>query len=89
MVKGRKDVRIGDIFIFLYDINRPLHKGKVTADDFAVHRLFPDVYTHMGFKDKKICDEFNHAIKEIKADGTYEAVYKKYEQYFKKGVTKK
>lgn len=83
LVRDRKDVRIGDIFIFLYDINRPLHKDKVSPDEFTVHRLFPDVYSYMGFKDKKICDEFNQALREIKAGGAYEAVYEKYERFFK------
>jgi len=83
LVKDRTDVRVGDIFIFLYDINRPLHKGKVSSDQFTLHRLFPDVYTHMAFRDEKICEKFNRALGEIKANGAFEAVYEKYKRYLK------
>ncbi|MDM8525507.1 transporter substrate-binding domain-containing protein, partial [Desulfococcaceae bacterium HSG8] len=88
VVKDRKDIRIGDIFIFLYDINRPLHKGKIRAEEFATHYIFPPVYSYMAFKDKKICEEFNRALKQIKENGTFEAVYRKYERYLR-GIPEK
>jgi len=86
LLKGRVDVRIGDVFIFLYDIKRPYNWGKVTAEDFTIHYLWPEVYSHFAFKDEKIRDKVNLAIKEIIKNGTYEAVYKKYERYLKGDV---
>ena len=82
LIKGRVDVRVGDIFIFLHAINSPANKGKVTIKDFTVHRIWPDVFSCIAFKDKKIRDEADKAIETIKANGTFDAVYKKYEKLF-------
>ncbi len=85
MATGKKDVRIGDIHIFLNDIKALVYKKRLQmdADDFEIHRLWPDVYTHIAFKDKGIRDKANEAIREIKRNGTLESIYTKYEAYLK------
>ncbi len=84
LVNGSKDVRIGDIFIFLYDINRPLHKREFTADDFSVHYLWPDVYSHVGFREKSIRDEFDQAVKQLQENGVIDAIYHRYEDVLRR-----
>ena len=83
LVNKRVDVKVGDIYVFLYDISRPEYKNKVLPSDFTIHPLWEDMFTHIAFKDKKIRDEANKAIMAIKENGTYDAVYKKYELLFR------
>jgi ABC-type amino acid transport substrate-binding protein len=77
IARGRADVSIGDIYIFLHSL-RTWSDGKFTPEQFDIHRLFPDMYSHVGFRDKSVCDDFNRALKEIMKNGRYEAVYKNY-----------
>lgn len=85
MALGQKDVRIGDVYIFLYDIKSSAYKRrqKISANDFQIHKLWPDVYTHIAFRDAAIRDKANQAIRKIKSDGTLEKIYKEYEAFLK------
>jgi len=74
---GRMDVSVGDIYVFLHSI-KTWSKGKIKPEKFKFHRIFQDIYSHMGFKDKKLRDEFNVALKKIKENGRYEAIYQEY-----------
>ncbi|MDM8550646.1 ABC transporter substrate-binding protein [Desulfobacterales bacterium HSG2] len=74
---GRYDVSVGDIYVFLHSL-RVWSGGKYKPDQFEFHRIFPDIYTQMGFKDKRVCDDFNRALREIKKNGKYEALYERY-----------
>ncbi len=80
MVAGHKDVRIGDISIFLHDLANNHYKSEVKIDlkDFTIHRLWPDVYSHMAFKDEKLRNSVNMVIKELTTNGTIGAIYLKY-----------
>ncbi len=80
MVAGEKDIRIGDIHIFLHDLadKRYINEEKIAAKDFTIHRLWPDVYSHMAFKDEMLRDSVNNVIKELTADGTIESIYRKH-----------
>jgi len=82
VLHDRADVRVGDIFIFLNDLKN-LAGQQVTAslDNFTIHRIWPDVYSHMAFKDSALRDDVNNAIKIIKGNGTFDAVYKRYEAH--------
>ncbi len=82
---GKKEVRVGDVYIFLHDIKAPMYKERKNIDssDFVIHRLWPDVYSHIAFKDKDIRDKANVAIQEIKTNGTLDRIYKEYETYLK------
>ena len=80
MVAGEKDIRIGDIHIFLHDLadKRYISEEEIAAKDFTIHRLWPDVYSHMAFKDEMLRDSVNNVIKELTADGTIESIYRKH-----------
>jgi len=80
MVAGEKDIRIGDIHIFLHDLadKRYISEEKIAAKDFTIHRLWPDVYSHIAFKDKTLRDSVNKIIKDLTANGTIEAIYRKH-----------
>lgn len=82
---NNKEVRVGDIYIFLHDIEAPAYKERkdVDAGDFVIHKLWPDVYSHIAFRDKDIRDKANIAIQEIKTNGTLDRIYKEYETYLK------
>lgn len=79
VAEGRYEVSVGDIYVFLQSI-KEWKDGKFKPEQFDFHRLFPDKYTYMGFREKKVCDEFNQALKRIKENGKYEALYQKYLQ---------
>jgi len=82
MVAGQKDIRIGDIHIFLHDLadKRYINEDKIEAKDFTIHRLWPDVYSHMAFKDEMLRNSVNDVIKELTTDGTIEAIYLKHRE---------
>jgi len=81
---GDKDVRVGDVFIFLYDISNNKYKKRgISANDFIVHRLWSDVFTHIAFRDESIRDKANKAILEIQNNGVLEQIYKEYEVYLR------
>lgn len=77
LASGKFDVSVGDMYIFLSSI-QSWSDARYTADHFEIHRLFPDIYSHMAFQDQALCDEFNVALRTIKKNGTYEAVYAQY-----------
>ncbi|GLX78244.1 hypothetical protein tinsulaeT_15840 [Thalassotalea insulae] len=80
MVSGAKDVRVGDINIFLHDIYNPHIRAKKPLDvkDFTIHPLWANVYSYMAFKDEAIRNKVNKVIKTLKQDGSIEAIYTKY-----------
>lgn len=80
MIAGQKDIRIGDIHIFLHDLANNHYKSavKIEEKDFTIHRLWPDVYSHMAFKDEALRNSVNKVIKELTANGTIDAIYLKY-----------
>lgn len=84
MIRMGVDVRIGDVFIFLHDLKtlRLEKKIKLSLSDFNIHYLWDDVYSYIAFKDKSVRDQANIAIKKIKKNGSYLAVYKRYESVF-------
>ena len=81
MVAGQKDVRIGDINIFLHDLSSKRYKNEALIDvkNFTIHRLWPDVYSHMAFKDEALRNSVNEIIKELTTNGKIEAIYLKYQ----------
>jgi ABC-type amino acid transport substrate-binding protein len=77
VANGGADVSVGDMYIFLYSI-KTLGAGKYATDQFEIHRLFPDIYSHMAFRDPKLCEEFNRALRTLKKSGRYDAIYAEY-----------
>ncbi|MDT8991605.1 transporter substrate-binding domain-containing protein [Curvibacter sp. APW13] len=74
LAQGEADVSVGDLYIFLHSI-KILGNPAVRADQFAIHPLFPDTYSHMAFREQKWCDEFNAALGKFRKSGRYEALY--------------
>ena len=81
MASGKKDVRVGDIHIFWHDLQNRFYQDELQMkkNDFVIHRLWPDVYSHMAFKDSNLRDAANVVIKELKRNGTIDKIYAKYQ----------
>jgi ABC-type amino acid transport substrate-binding protein len=81
MVSGQKDIRIGDINIFWHDLKNKHYQDEIMMhkNDFTVHRLWPDAYSHMAFKDAHLRDAVNKIIKQLKEDGSIDKIYAKYQ----------
>ncbi|MBA6391180.1 ABC transporter substrate-binding protein [Colwellia sp. BRX10-3] len=81
MISGKKDIRVGDINIFWNDLNN-IHYDNIagiTQNDFSVHYLWPDVYSHMAFKEVQLKNLVDEIIKELKSNGTIKKIYSRYE----------
>jgi ABC-type amino acid transport substrate-binding protein len=80
LIADLKDVRIGDINIFYHDLNNKRYQNSEHAniDNYKVHYLWPDVFTHMAFKNKDLRDAVNVEIKKLSLDGTFTKIYQKY-----------
>ena len=80
MLSGKKDIRIGDINIFWYDLNNRNYNKIINVDhtNFTVHYLWPYIYSHIAFKDPSLKDAVDKVIRELKRDGTMEKIYSKH-----------
>lgn len=86
LAAGRGDVSVGDIYIFLYSVNK-WSSGYLSAANFDFHPIFPLNYTHMGFNDPQVCADFDAAFQKIRQSGDYERIYSEYlnQLYFEEG----
>lgn len=73
-------VIVTDLRIFRH-YQKELAKDMKTDEEIVVHRIFPmDSNQRVaGFRDPQVCKDFDQALKEIKADGTYQKILDKYE----------
>lgn len=73
-------VRIGDINIFYHDLKHKFYENSEYSniDNYTFHYLWPDVYSHMAFKDKALRDAVNIEIKKLTLDGTFTRIYQQY-----------
>ena len=80
MLSGKKDIRIGDINIFRYDLNNKFYNKNINVDhtNFTIHYLWPYIYSHMAFKDQSLKDSVNKIIRELKLNGSLDKIYIKY-----------
>jgi polar amino acid transport system substrate-binding protein len=80
MLSGGKDIRIGDINIFRYDLKNKYYNKTINADytKFTIHYLWPYIYSHMAFKDESLKDSVNKVIRELKLNGTLDKIYTKH-----------
>jgi len=80
MLTGKKDIRIGDINIFLYDLKNKHYNKETSLDQtkFDVHYLWPYVYSHMAFKDLTLKNAVNKVIMDFKRKGTTDKIYSKH-----------
>ena len=81
LVSGKKDVRIGDVSIFLYDLKnkRYQQKMKISIDDFTLHPRWSDVYSHMAFRDEALRNSVDTIITSLLAQGAFDKIYAKYQ----------
>mgnify|MGYP000493799310 CR=1 FL=1 len=81
LIAGHKDIRIGDINIFLYDLadkDQKIESQRKTRD-YTIHYLWSDVYSHIAFKDEAIRNAINKAIVKLTNNGAIQKIYKKFE----------
>jgi len=74
---GRADVSVGDMFIFLQSLKK-IRGSVVMPSQFKFHGIFPAISSRMGFRNYRLCEQFNKALKQIRESGEYEAIYKSY-----------
>ncbi len=80
LLADKKEIRVGDINIFWYDINNQYYikTEKIDLGHFEIHYLWPDVYSHMAFKDQELRNSVNKVFEELKASGKINAIYASY-----------
>ncbi len=85
VLDGRVDVGVMDESIFKYYRQKLISEGKVSPSaEYNSAELFPPTAYKAAFTDEKLRDDFNTGLATMKADGRYEAIYKKYEEnYFR------
>jgi len=81
MLSDRKSLRVGDINIFWHDLSEKHYKEdeKIDVSDFKIHSLWPDVYSHIAFKDPALKDSVNIVIEKLKANGIIQEIYTKHQ----------
>jgi ABC-type amino acid transport substrate-binding protein len=81
MLSDSKDIRIGDINIFWHDLKNKYYEEftEIDASQFKIHSLWPDVYSHIAFKEKTLRDSVDKVITELKHSGKIEEIYAKYQ----------
>ena len=80
LARGKGDVSVGDLFVFLHNLQK-VSVLEMTPADFHYHKVIPRNSTRMGFNDTKLCQLFGEALNQIKEEGIDKAIYTK---YFKK-----
>lgn len=81
LISEKKDVRIGDINIFMHDLKSRFYKDTDDGniDNYDIHYLWPYKYSHMAFKDKTLRDAVNVEIKKLTLNGTLTNIYEQYQ----------
>ena len=81
LVSDNKEIRVGDINIFWHDLSNKHYKGdsEIDVDNFNIHYLWPDIYSHMAFKDPVLKSSVNKVFAKLKLNGTIENIYSKYQ----------
>ncbi|MBB5205439.1 ABC-type amino acid transport substrate-binding protein [Inhella inkyongensis] len=77
LTQGTADLSIGDLYIFLHGLKTRADPS-VQAGHFTIHRLFPDSYSYMAFREKRHCEAFNSALAQLRKSGAYDALYDKH-----------
>jgi polar amino acid transport system substrate-binding protein len=74
---GRVDVVVGDRLIFRY-FSEKLEQKIDSTQAVTFHRIFPESPRRAVFRDARVRDAFNSGLKNIQANGTYDALVKQY-----------
>lgn len=80
LLSGEKKVRVGDIHIFVHDLADARYQTEpsIQMEQFTIHKLWPDVYSHMAFKDESLRNKVNEVIGELNDTGELEKIYARY-----------
>jgi polar amino acid transport system substrate-binding protein len=76
---GGVQAYIGDLNVFKYYKAQAL--GADTSQEVVLHKVFAPsnlVTNHAVFRDKQLRDDFNAGLKQLKANGQYKLIVKKY-----------
>lgn len=76
---GRVDVVVGDRLIFRY-LNRQVEASINTSQPLVHHMIFRPSARKAVFRDAELREAFNAGLKKIRKNGTYAAIYKKYNE---------
>lgn len=76
LFKGRTDVIVMDLNIFKY--YQQTTKKADTSQAVDIFTLFPPSCFSVGFVSEKVRNDFNEGLKELRASGRYEKIFKKY-----------
>lgn len=79
-VHGRADLVLSDALVFDYYAQTYFGPQYQQADLMCLYEL--QIARHLGFKDRMLRDRFDAALVQIKKDGTYDALVKKYREKF-------
>jgi len=74
---GRVDVVVGDRLIFRY-FTEKLEPQINASQAVTFHRIFPESPRRAVFRDARVRDAFNTGLKNIHANGVYDALMKQY-----------
>lgn len=84
LLLGRIDVAVMDESIFRFYREKLIAEGKALRTvEYEAFPLFPPTPYKTAFIDARIRDEFDRALRAMRRDGRYEAIYRKYiDEYF-------
>lgn len=76
---GKIPVIVLDLNVFRY-YQKELSKTLKTDEEVVIHRIFPisSNYRVGAFLDRKVCDDFNLSLNELKASGEFQKIVDKY-----------
>ena len=84
LLKGRVDVVVMDRSIFRYYRGQLIREGRVSGEQgIDYFELFPPTPYRCAFTDPAIRDDFNDGLRQLRAEGDYQAIFREYaERYF-------
>lgn len=78
MMSDSIEVRVGDINIFWHDLNNKHYKN-INVSQFNIHKLWPDVYSHIAFKDPILKNAVDNIIAKLNKTGKLQEIYTKHQ----------
>lgn len=81
LLYGRYDVLVGDARVLRHHISEVLAAGGTPMHPLPIveHELFAPNHYCAGFRDPTLALRFNEGLRQIKADGTYDAIMHRYD----------
>lgn len=80
----RVEVVVADRFIFGWFAHDPEVRAKAdTSQTIRIHPIFPPTDYHVAFHDASLRDSFNHGLRKLRENGTYDRIIQRYSPYLK------